>query len=142
MPWGEPMIKQFVHEAVNEALKLETALARLRSDRIVAILHYSPIQETVEGEPPEIYPFLGCSRLEEPLLRYPVNVVFHGHAHHGRSEGRTRTGTPVYNVSWTMMREIEPERPFRIVEIPVVHATEPSISEAPRPGPAPVARRA
>jgi len=141
-PWGEDIIKSFVHEAVNEALKLETALARLRSDRIVAILHYSPIQETVEGEPPEIYPFLGCSRLEEPLLRYPVNVVFHGHAHHGRPEGRTRTGTPVYNVSWTMMREIEPERPFRIVEIPVVHATEPSISEAPRPGPAPVARRA
>jgi Icc-related predicted phosphoesterase len=118
-PWGEDIIKKFVHEAVNEALKLETALARLRSERIVAVLHYSPIQETVEGEPVEIFPFLGCSRLEEPLLRYPVTAVFHGHAHHGRLEGRTHANTPVYNVSWSMMRERNPDRPFRIVEIPI-----------------------
>jgi Icc-related predicted phosphoesterase len=60
-PWGEEIIKKFVHEAVNEALKLESALARLRTDRIVAILHYAPIQATVEGEPHEIYPFLGAA---------------------------------------------------------------------------------
>jgi len=117
-PWGEYIIKQFVHEAVNEALKLETALARLRTPRLIAVLHYSPIQETVEGEPVEIYPFLGCSRLEEPLTRYPVTAVFHGHAHHGKAEGATRTGAPVFNVSMSMMRELFPERPFRIVEIP------------------------
>jgi len=117
-PWGEDIIKKFVHEAVNEALKLETALARLRNDRLVAVLHYSPIQETVEGEPVEIFPFLGCSRLEDPLLHYPVNVVFHGHAHHGRLEGRTKTGTPVFNVSWSMMREASPQQPFRIFELP------------------------
>ena len=116
-PWGEEIIKAFVHEAVAEALKLETALARLRNDRLIALLHYSPIEETVEGEPKEIYPFLGCSRLEEPLLRYPVNAVFHGHAHHGRAEGRTRTGAPVFNVSITLMRELFPDRPFRIVEV-------------------------
>jgi Icc-related predicted phosphoesterase len=125
-PWGEDIIKKFVHEAVNEALKLETALARLRSEQIVAVLHYSPIQETVEGEPVEIFPFLGCSRLEEPLLRYPVNAVFHGHAHHGRLEGRTHTNTPVYNVSWTMMRERNPDRPFRIVEIPAAGPARPA----------------
>lgn len=116
-PWGEPIIKQFVHEAVNEALKLESALARLRTDRIVAIMHYSPVQSTVEGEPLEIYPFLGCSRLEEPLGRYPVTAVFHGHAHHGRPEGRTTKDVPVFNVSMSLMREISPSRPFRVVEV-------------------------
>ena len=80
-PWGEPMIKQFVREAVDEALKLEAALARLRTKHRVAMLHYSPIQQTVEGEPQEIYPFLGSSRLEEPIGRYPVSFVLHGHAH-------------------------------------------------------------
>lgn len=116
-PWGEEVIKRFVHEAVDEALRLESALARLRSSRLVAILHYSPIQETVEGEPREIFPFLGCSRLEEPLGRFPVSAVFHGHAHHGRPEGRTTKNAPVYNVSLTLMRELSPDRPFRIVEI-------------------------
>ena len=116
-PWGENIIKKFVHEAVDEALKLETALARLRTDRLIAVLHYSPIQETVEGEPLEIFPFLGCSRLEEPLTRYPVTAVFHGHAHHGRPEGRTRTNAPVFNVSMSLMRELFPERPFRVFDV-------------------------
>jgi len=116
-PWGENIIKTFVHEAVAEALKLETALARLRTERLIAVLHYSPIQGTVEGEPREIFPFLGCSRLEEPLTRYSVNAVFHGHAHHGQPEGRTRTGVPVFNVSISLMRALFPERPFRIVEV-------------------------
>ena len=116
-PWGEDIIKKFVHECIDEALKLETALARLRNDHLVALLHYAPIQDTVEGEPREIFPFLGCSRLEEPLARYPVTAVFHGHAHHGRPEGRTRTNVPVFNVSLSLMREVFPERPFRLVEI-------------------------
>jgi Icc-related predicted phosphoesterase len=116
-PWGEDIIKKFVHECIDEALKLETALARLRNDHLVALLHYAPIQDTVEGEPREIFPFLGCSRLEEPLARYPVTAVFHGHAHHGRPEGRTRTNVPVFNVSLALMREVFPERPFRLVEI-------------------------
>jgi Icc-related predicted phosphoesterase len=122
-PWGEDTIKRFVHECIEEALKLESALARLRTETVIAILHYAPIQETVEGEPREIFPFLGCSRLEEPLTRYPVTAVFHGHAHHGRPEGRTRNNVPVFNVSWTLMRELSPDRPFRIVEIP---AAEPA----------------
>ena len=116
-PWGEDIIKKFVHEAVDEALKLESALARLRNDKRIALLHYSPIQETVEGEPLEIYPFLGCSRLEEPLGRYPVTAVFHGHAHHGRPEGRTTKGVPVFNVSMSLMSALYPERPFRLIHI-------------------------
>jgi len=116
-PWGEPIIKSFVREAVDEALKLESALARLRNDRIVVVLHYAPIQGTVEGEPADIYPFLGCSRLEDPITRFPVAAVFHGHAHHGAAEGRTRTNVPVFNVSMSLMRDMFPERPFRLVEI-------------------------
>ena len=116
-PWGEEIIKKFVHEAVDEALKLESALARLRNDHLIALLHYAPIQATVEGEPFDIYPFLGCSRLEEPISRFPVSAVFHGHAHHGAPEGRTRTNVPVYNVSASLMREVFPDRPFRVIEI-------------------------
>src|SRR5215217_2025017 len=66
-PWGEEIIKKFVHEAVDEALKLESALARLRTDRLIAVLHYAPIADTVQGEPLDIFPFLGCSRLEDPI---------------------------------------------------------------------------
>ena len=116
-PWGEDIIKKFVHEAIEEALKLESALARLRNDRLIAVLHYAPIQETVEGEPREIFPFLGCSRLEEPLIRYPVSAVFHGHAHHGQPEGRTRTNIPVFNVSMSLMKETFPDRPFRLIDV-------------------------
>ena len=125
-PWGEDIIKKFVHEAVDEALKLESALARLRNPQLVALLHYAPIQGTVEGEPLEIYPFLGCSRLEDPITRFPVSAVFHGHAHHGAPEGRTRTNVPVYNVSASLMREVFPERPFRLIEL---GTTETGVSE-------------
>jgi Icc-related predicted phosphoesterase len=116
-PWGEQAVKSFVREAVDEALKLETALARLRTDKRIAVLHYAPIRATVEGEPPEIFPFLGCSRLEEPITRYPVTAVFHGHAHHGKPEGRTRTQVPVFNVSLSLLRATMPEKPYRLVEI-------------------------
>jgi Icc-related predicted phosphoesterase len=116
-PWGEPAIKAFVQEAVDEALKLESALARLRTPRKVALLHYSPVRATVEDEPPEIFPYLGSSRLDEPLNRYPVDVVFHGHAHGGRFEGTTTTGVPVYNVSAPLLSRRSPESlPVHVVE--------------------------
>src|SRR5258705_2856194 len=86
-PWDEQAIKAFVQEAVDEALKLEAALARLRTPKRVRLLHYSPIRSTVEGEPPEIFAYLGSSRLEEPINRYRVSAVFHGHAPAGSSEG-------------------------------------------------------
>ncbi|MCC7009954.1 MAG: metallophosphoesterase [Acidobacteria bacterium] len=114
--WGEPVIKQFVQEALNEALKLETALARLRTADRVAVLHYAPIAATVAGEPEELYPFLGSSRLEDPLNRLPVSVVFHGHAHRGHPEGRTSSGAPVYNVSLPLLERLTPDRPFKVIE--------------------------
>lgn len=117
-PWGEPSLKRLVHDAIEEALKLESALARLRTSQRIALLHYAPIRATVEGEPPEIFPFLGCSRLEEPLNRYPVNAVFHGHAHHGQPEGRTQGNVPVYNVALSLLRRSFPNRPpFHLEEL-------------------------
>jgi Icc-related predicted phosphoesterase len=118
-PWGERANKQFVNEAIQEALKLESALAKLRTERRIALLHYAPIEATVRGEPEVIYPFLGTSRLEEPLLLYPVDVVFHGHAHRGFPEGKTMNNIPVYNVAKPLLQRSFTERPaFRIVEIP------------------------
>jgi len=117
--WGEPILKRFVREAVDEALKLESALARLRTSHRIALLHYSPIRATVECEAPEITPFLGSSRLEDPLNRYPVFAVLHGHAHRGSLEGRTATGVPVYNVALPLLRRRYPDQPaFRIIEVP------------------------
>jgi Icc-related predicted phosphoesterase len=122
-PWGEDIIKRFVRETVDESLKLESALAKLRTTQRVALLHYSPIRETVEGEPYEIFPFLGSSRLEEPLLRYPVTIVLHGHAHHGRPEGRTRGHVPVYNVCLPLLLKVAPgSPPFRLIDLDHVPA--------------------
>jgi Icc-related predicted phosphoesterase len=119
-PWGEQVIKRFVQEAVDEAMKLETALARLRTEQRVALLHYAPIRGTVEGEPPEIFPYLGSGRLEEPINRYRVTAVFHGHAHRGTPEGRTSTGIPVYNVAMPLLTRINPDRlPYLVVNLPL-----------------------
>jgi Icc-related predicted phosphoesterase len=117
--WGEPIIKMFVQEALQEAMKLESALAKLRTPRRIALLHYSPICGTVEGEPQDIFPFLGSSRLEEPLLRYPVDAVFHGHAHRGTLEGRTINGVPVFNVARPLLLRKRPDQPpFHLHEVP------------------------
>ena len=116
--WGESAVKVFVQEAIDEAMKLESALARLRTEHKIVVLHYSPIRATVENEPPEIFPYLGCSRLEEPLLRYPATAVVHGHAHNGTFEGKTKDGVPVYNVSVPLLKKTFPERPpYWIIEV-------------------------
>jgi Icc-related predicted phosphoesterase len=118
--WGEEIIKQFVHETIEEALKLEAALARLRTPQKIAVLHYSPIQATVEGEPPEIIAFLGSTRLEETVDRYRVSAVFHGHAHHGTLEGRTKGNAAVYNVAAPLLKRKFPDQlPFRVIEVPI-----------------------
>lgn len=124
--WGEETVKRFVYEAVDEALKLEKALARLQTSRKVALLHYAPIRATVEGEPEPVFAFLGSSRLEEPLDRYQVTAVFHGHAHHGAPEGQTRSGIPVYNVALPLLRTVLGERPLRILELPADGDTAPA----------------
>lgn len=123
--FGEKTIKQFVHESVEESLKLESALSRLRTPQKVAVLHYAPVEATVQGEPPEIHPFLGSSRLEEVLDRYRVDVAFHGHAHHGSPEGRTKAGAPVFNVAMALLlRESPKAPPFKLFEVPASTSVE------------------
>ncbi|HEY0629541.1 MAG TPA: metallophosphoesterase [Sphingomicrobium sp.] len=115
--FGEPAIKAFVEEGLNEARKLENALRTLRTDRAVVVLHYSPIPDTVEGEPLEIYPFLGSSRLAEPIDRFEnVRLAVHGHAHRGRYEGRTLRGVPVYNCSIPVLEALF-GRPYTLLEV-------------------------
>ncbi len=113
--FGEPAIKQFVTEIMNETLRLENAMRQVRAQRSLVILHYAPIVETIESEPLEIYPFLGSSRLAETIDRFKVTAVVHGHAHRGRYEGRTPGGQRVYNVA----RHIEKPtgKPYAILEI-------------------------
>lgn len=116
-PFGEEAIKHFVNEAVAEAFHLENSLHTLaqETDRLVVVLHYSPTVDTVAGEPPEIWPFLGSSRLAETIDRFPVKAVFHGHAHHGTFSGRTATGVPVYNCAFPVVKENG--RPYALVSV-------------------------
>ena len=113
--FGESSIKSLVAESLNEAMRLENAMRTVRSQRAVVVLHYAPIVETVEGEPLEIFPFLGSSRLAETIDRFKVSAVVHGHAHRGRFEGRTPGGAPVYNVA--MHIEKPTGRPYALLEV-------------------------
>jgi Icc-related predicted phosphoesterase len=115
--FGEPVIKSFVQESVNEALKLEAALAQLDTPLKVVVLHYAPIPATVRGENPEINPFLGSSRLAGPAEMFGAQAIFHGHAHHGQLEGRTPRGVPVFNVAIPVLRKHLADRRFRVVEL-------------------------
>jgi len=113
--WGEPLMKKFVQEAIDHAVRLEQGLAKLQTDKKIVLLHYSPIRQTVVGEPDEIFPFMGSSRLEEPINRFRVHAVFHGHAHNGTADGATATGIPVYNVSAPLLQKSG--KPYRIIEV-------------------------
>jgi Icc-related predicted phosphoesterase len=115
--FGESAIKAFVDEAREEARKLENGLRSLRTDRVVAVLHYAPVADTVEGEPLEIYPFLGSSRLANAVDRFDnVKAVVHGHAHRGSYEGRTPGGVPVYNCAQYVVEPVF-GRPYALLEI-------------------------
>jgi Icc-related predicted phosphoesterase len=116
-PFGEGPIKEFVQASIDENLKLESSLRMLRTERTVVVLHYSPVVETLVGEPPEIFAFLGSARLGETIDRFDgVKVVFHGHAHRGSSQGRTARGVPVYNVARPLLAR-QTEREYAIVEV-------------------------
>jgi Icc-related predicted phosphoesterase len=114
--FGEGAIKSLVGETMNEAMVLENALRKLPSSApSVVVLHYAPVEATVEGEPKEIYPFLGSSRLAETIDRFKVSAVIHGHAHRGAHRGQTPGGVPVYNCA----RHIQKEngRPYALVTL-------------------------
>ena len=115
--FGEPEIKQFVQASIDEALKLERAMAQLRTPKRVVVIHYSPIAATVQGEAAEIFPFLGTTRLAEVVDRHGADLVLHGHAHHGQMEGKTIGGSPVYNVAITLLQAREPSAVYRVFDI-------------------------
>lgn len=119
--FGEGAMKAFVQEAVDEALHLDRALARLDQEydniKKIAVLHYAPIQSTVQGEPEAIFPFLGSSRLAEPLSRRRVIAAFHGHAHIGTLEGETAGGVKVFNVAKPILLKAGYQVPFFLFEV-------------------------
>lgn len=115
--FGEPEIKTFVQASIDEALKLERAMAQLRTPKRVVVLHYSPIAATVRGEAAEIFPFLGTTRLAEVVDRHGADFVVHGHAHHGQLEGKTTGGTPVYNVAITLLQARQPSSAYRVFDV-------------------------
>ncbi len=115
--FGEGAIKHFVQEAVSEALRLETQLQTLTTQRRVVLLHYAPICTTLQGEPLEVYPFLGCSRLAETIDRFDVTAVFHGHSHLGSPEGKTPKGAAVYNCCSEVLARLTPPRRYLLMEL-------------------------
>lgn len=115
--FGEPEIKTFVKASIDESLKLERGLAQLRVPKRVVVLHYSPVAATVQGEAPEIFPFLGTSRLAEVIDRHGADLVVHGHAHHGALDGRTTGGIPVHNVAITLLQAQQPSRAYRVFDV-------------------------
>jgi Icc-related predicted phosphoesterase len=123
--FGEGAMKAFVQEAVDEALHLDRALARLDQEneniKKIAIMHYAPIKSTVQGEPEAIFPFLGSSRLAEPLSRRQVVAAFHGHAHIGTLEGETSGGVKVFNVAKPILQKAGYQYPFFLFEVESVN---------------------
>jgi uncharacterized protein len=115
--FGEPEIKAFVRASVDEALKLERAMSQLRTTKRVVVLHYAPIAATIEGEAPEISPFLGSSRLAEVIDRHGADLVVHGHAHNGKLDGRTTGGIPVHNVAITLLQAQQSPAAYRVFDI-------------------------
>jgi Icc-related predicted phosphoesterase len=119
--FGEAAMKAFVQEAVDEALRLDRALARLDQQhenlKKIALMHYSPVKNTVVGEPEQIFPFLGCSRLADPLVRRKVIAVFHGHAHAGALQAEMEDGIKVFNVAKPVLMKAGYDPPFFIFEL-------------------------
>ena len=115
--FGEPEIKAFVKASIDEAMKLERAMSQLRSLKRVVVLHYAPIAATVSGEAPEIYPYLGSSRLAEVVDRHGAELILHGHAHHGSLNGKTTAGIPVHDVAITLLQAQQPPAAYRVFDV-------------------------
>src|SRR5256885_2160969 len=113
----EPQIKAFVQAAIDEAMKLERGLMQLRAEKRVVVMHYAPVVETVRGEPEQIFPYLGSSRLAEVVDRHGALMVLHGHAHHGMLDGKTTSGIPVHNVALTLLQAQTPPQAYRIFDL-------------------------
>jgi Icc-related predicted phosphoesterase len=103
--FGEPEMKAFVRTTSAIAEKLGAALRDLECDVRVALTHYSPVPDTLAGEPPEIYPFLGSYLLGQAIDATDTALALHGHAHHGTERGRTPGGVRVRNVAHPVIKQ-------------------------------------
>ena len=115
--FGEEPLKAFVDACIAEERKLEKALFQLRTRRKIALLHYSPCRQTLEGEPLEIYPFLGATRFSGPIDSIRPDLALHGHAHRGTLKGETRGGVPVYNVALPVLRRLDKPRGYLVLDL-------------------------
>jgi Icc-related predicted phosphoesterase len=117
MPFGEQGIKTFVEVAEREAIKLDYGLAQSQAKKKVSITHYSPIKDTIVGEPEPIFPFLGSSRLERALETHRPVLALHGHAHKGTFSAETKSGVRVCNVALPILRQRSEEHPFALFQL-------------------------
>jgi Icc-related predicted phosphoesterase len=125
--FGEPEMKSFMWVTERAALELEASLRELHTDYRVALLHYSPVKDTLAGERLEIYPFLGSYRLAEALDRAGADLAIHGHAHNGTQKGLTPRGIPVRNVAMPLIK-----RPFAVFMLDSESVRERRRAHAPR----------
>ena len=118
--FGEPEQKAFYDAVSDEVQQLENGINRLMRtadlSNMFVLLHFSPIRETLHGELKELYAFLGSTRLEEVIDRYPLSAVFHGHSHFGYPKGKTEKGIPVYNTAYPLIQKHTPKTPYVLVE--------------------------
>ena len=110
--FGEPEMKRFVRLARDGGAQLAKALRAHDADLHVALMHYAPIKDTLEGERPEIFPFLGSYFLAQAIDEAPCDVAFHGHAHRGTEWGVSPAGVPVRNVARQVVR-----RAYKVYEL-------------------------
>lgn len=115
-PFGEPEMKAYIWHTEKLAAQLEAELSALQTDYRIALLHYSPIKETLAGERLEIYPFLGSYLLAEAIDNAGADLIIHGHAHHGAEKGVTARGIPVRNVALPLLK-----RPYAIYNLEKSH---------------------
>jgi Icc-related predicted phosphoesterase len=107
--FGEREMKAFIEHTELVAGRLANALRAVEdADVLVALMHYSPVADTLRGEPPEIYPFLGAYQLAEAVdgarNGAGADLAVHGHAHFGCEQGCTPGGVRVRNVAQPVIR--------------------------------------
>ena len=103
--FGEPEMKAFIRRTEEMAAAIEQSLGDADGDARVVLLHYSPVKDTVVGERPEIYPFLGSYLLARAVDTHGADLVVHGHAHAGSEQGITPGGVRVRNVALPLIRQ-------------------------------------
>jgi Icc-related predicted phosphoesterase len=97
--FGEPLLRRVYAETTEEVEAVRRGLQEVAHCPIrIVLLHYAPTADTLEGEPPGIWTYLGCDRLAVPIAEHRPDVVLHGHAHAGSFEGAVGD-VPVYNVA-------------------------------------------